>query len=232
MFKYADDTNLLVPESSDVDIADEFKAIEGWAIQNGLIINVDKTKELVFHIPNPRRSYLPPPINGIERVKTAKLLGVIFQGNFCFNAHADALLKVCSQRVYLLKQLRDQGLPIEHLHTVFQAIILNRLTYAIPAWGPFTTAEIKNRLNGFLKRCHRYGVSKQVFDIDMVLCQIMQDLFLKMQSPIHCLNQLLPCKRIENRSLRDRGHNYQLPHCNYKLYKQSFVNHCLFSFVQ
>ena len=37
----------------------------------------------------------------------------------------------CSQRVYLLKQLRDQGLPLQKLHTVFQAIVLSRLMYAL-----------------------------------------------------------------------------------------------------
>ena len=30
IFKYADDTTLLVPENSDVDLADEFNHIKGW----------------------------------------------------------------------------------------------------------------------------------------------------------------------------------------------------------
>ena len=33
------------------------------------------------HIPV---SFLPPPLEGIERVQTAKLLGVVFQGSFMF----------------------------------------------------------------------------------------------------------------------------------------------------
>jgi len=37
------------------------------------------------------------------------------------------ILKICSQRAYMLKQLRDQGLPLQKLHTVFQAILLSRL---------------------------------------------------------------------------------------------------------
>ena len=49
IFKYADDTNLLVPENTDCALADEFSHIKRWADTNGLIINCDKTKELVLH---------------------------------------------------------------------------------------------------------------------------------------------------------------------------------------
>ena len=37
LFKYADDTNLLVPEISDVDINDEFNNVRKWADDNRMI---------------------------------------------------------------------------------------------------------------------------------------------------------------------------------------------------
>jgi len=48
IFKYADDTNLLVPENTDCTLADEFSHIKRLADTNGLIINFDKTKELLL----------------------------------------------------------------------------------------------------------------------------------------------------------------------------------------
>ena len=72
--------------------------------------------------------------------RTVKLLGVNFQSSFRFGNHVEAILKICSQRIFLLKQLREQGMPLDQLHTVFQAIILSRLTYAITLWGPVKTA--------------------------------------------------------------------------------------------
>ena len=98
---------------------------------NGLIINFDKTKELVLHRPHVTRHKhnLPQSLAGIEQVLTVRLLGVIFQSSLSFAAHVDNVLKVCSQRLFLLKQLRAQGMPLEQLHTVFQAIILQRLAY-------------------------------------------------------------------------------------------------------
>ena len=101
-----------MPENTDVDLAVEFGNIQRWADSNGMVIILHKTKEIVLHRPHPERWSLPKPIDGIEQVQSAKLLGVIFQSTFSFVDHVDYILKICSQRIFLLKQLRDQGLPL------------------------------------------------------------------------------------------------------------------------
>lgn len=169
LFKYADDTNLLVPENSDVELKDEFSHIMDWSSRNGMIINMIKTKELVLHRPHPGKFSLPQSLEGIEQVQTAKLLGVIFQSSFSFVDHVDSILKVCSQRIYLLKQLRDQGLPRAHLHTIFQAIIVNRLAYAIPAWGTFLSAELLHKIDAFFKRSYRYGFTRNCVNMQPLM---------------------------------------------------------------
>ena len=110
-----------------------------------MVTNLHKTKEIVLHRPHPRRWSLP-------------IDGIIFQSTFSFVDHVDYILKICSQRIFLLKQLRDQGLPLRNLHTVFQAIVLSRLLYALPAWGPLLNVELVHKTDGFLKRSFRYGV--------------------------------------------------------------------------
>ena len=75
LLKYADDTSLLVPSDSDTDLVDEFDNIKRWAAQNHMAINLQKTKELVFRRPNPRL-VLPVPLDQIEQVHCAKLLGI------------------------------------------------------------------------------------------------------------------------------------------------------------
>ena len=126
LFKYADDTNLSVPEHTNADLVDEFSNIREWADSNGMVINLHKTKEIVLHRPHPRRWSLPKSLEGIEQMQSAKLLRAIFQSTFSFVDHVDNVLKICSQRIYLLKQLRGQGLPLQKLHTVFQAVVLSR----------------------------------------------------------------------------------------------------------
>jgi len=61
--------------------------------------------------------------------------------------HVGNVLKLCSQRIYLLKLLRDQGLSRFHLNTIFDALVLSRLRYAISAWSGFLSAELKGNIN-------------------------------------------------------------------------------------
>ena len=120
LFKYADDTNLIVPENTNVCLLEEFDHMTEWARKNKMIINMLKTKEIVFRRPSPRLSIMPPLLNEIDQVAEIKLLGVIFRGNFNFESHIIYIMSISSQRIYLIKLLRDQGLRGEHLETVFR----------------------------------------------------------------------------------------------------------------
>ena len=67
---------LLVPEKAYIDITAELQHVLKWAEVNELHINTAKSKEFVFHRPNPRNFIAPDNIPGIDRVTCAKLLGV------------------------------------------------------------------------------------------------------------------------------------------------------------
>ena len=49
------------------------------------------------------------------------------------DSHIEFILSQCTQRMYLLKLLRHQGLPDVQLSVVAYAVIISRLLYAIPA---------------------------------------------------------------------------------------------------
>jgi len=53
-------------------------------------------------------------------------------------------------------------------------------------------------------------------------------LFSLMFRSSHCLHTLLPDLKVTDIVLRNSGTSFSLPHCSYKLYKQSFVSRCLF----
>ena len=230
IFKYANDTNLLVPENTDVDIKDEYEHIKQWAAINKMCINESKTKELVFHRPCPRKFHIYNPIDGIERVNQVKLLGVIVQDNFNVDAHVNYVLAVCSQRIFLLKKLRDQGLSLKYLQIIFQALIVSRLLYALPAWGCYLSAELTGRIDAFLKRSYKYGVASTVLTVSELMDSSSYALFIKMQNTGHCLYDILPSRDDFNVDLRPRGHCFKLPVCFYNLYKKSFLNRCLFEY--
>ena len=58
--KLADDTTLLVPSDADINLQEEYSNVKTWAMENRMLINHSKTKEIVFHRPNPR-SFIPHP---------------------------------------------------------------------------------------------------------------------------------------------------------------------------
>lgn len=175
--------------------------------------------------------YLPRPITEVEQVFSAKLLGVTLCETLRFDIHVGNVLKLCSQRIYLLKLLRDQGLPRFHLNTIFDALVLSRLRYAISAWSGFLSAELKGNINSFLKRSYKYGFCTGIYTIELLAQEADRLLFTEMASDQHCIHFLLPDIKSSNYCLRPKGHAYQLPRCDYKLHKRSFIPRCLFSYV-
>ena len=47
IYKYADDSSLLIPEKCDIDISEELENVLKWANENKLKINFAMTKELI-----------------------------------------------------------------------------------------------------------------------------------------------------------------------------------------
>jgi len=95
---------------------------------------------------------------------------------------------------------------------VFQTIVLSRLMYALPAWGPLLNVELVHKINGFLKPSFRYGFTNKLITIQPLLDSATENLFCKMKISNHCLHPLLPPDRTLNQVLRTRGHSFSYPH--------------------
>jgi len=94
-------------------------------------------------------------LTGIECVVSAKLLGchiITFCSNLKFDEHVKNILTVCSQRCYLLKCLKAQGLSTKQLNFVFSAIVVSRIIYALSAWGGFLSNDLIAKLNAFFQK--------------------------------------------------------------------------------
>jgi len=66
-----------------------------------------------------------------------KVLRITLQRNLSFESHVTALLKQCTQRIYILSRhmLCSQGLSADNINTVFVAHVISRILYTLPAWG-------------------------------------------------------------------------------------------------
>jgi len=45
--------------------------------------------------------------------------------------------------------LRSQDMSASHLNTVFVALVISRLLYALPAWGMFVSAGQRGKIDAF-----------------------------------------------------------------------------------
>jgi len=224
ILKYADDFYLLVPENSDVPIEEEMQHIMSWSATNKLSINLSKCKELVFWRPVLKSEYLPCLIPDVVRVTCCKLLGIFMDSNLRFPEQVDQLIKICSQRFYLLQQMRKQALDARCLHVVLQSIVIHKIRYALPAWGGYISQEGISRISKLLKRAKRYGFTDTLHTFNKLLEEADCQLFSRTVCTNHCLHHLFqPDKSELSMSLRPRGHSFDLPRYKYDLTRKSFV---------
>lgn len=230
LVKYADDMTLIVPEGSNVSLEDEFSHIQKWASLNNFSINFSKTKEMVFHASRISIAILPPPLSYIERVSVSKLLGIRISDTLRFSEHVSNVLACCSSRMFLMRNLKNKGLSTVNLEVIFYALIVSKVLFALSAWGGFISASDRGKVDAMLKRCRKYGYCNSLLTFDGFLHDCDSKLFMKMCSPSHCLNHLLPKTRPLTSTLRERGHPFILPHVKKDLFKNSFIIRSLFNF--
>ena len=175
---------------------------------------------------------LPLPTSGIERKNELKLFGVTLNENPCnWDTHIDSLLQKAGSRMYILRVFKFYGFPMKDLEMLFNSLIVSLFFYAIEVWGGAFQSKYLSRIDNFFKRAVRYGYTTKALTIN----DIINDRDMKLWKSItdnsnHCLYDLLPPQR--TRQLRNRGHNYILPRIRTERFKSSFINRCLFKFIQ
>ena len=158
MFKYADDTYLLVPAKSIDTAAQELANIEEWAMKNNLRLNKAKSAEVIFTDPNRKsrdKTTQPPPQPGIPRVDEIKILGVTISNRLSVNKHVHQTISACSQTLFALKTLRAHGLKDSSLQTIYKSVAVAKLQYAACAWRRFAAVQDIQRIESFLKKSIR-----------------------------------------------------------------------------
>jgi len=85
-------------------------------------------------------------------VRDAKLLGVDFQHDFNFSKHAESNVAICNQRLFLLSQRKKQGLGMCGLDSVFNAIVLTKILYALPVYFGYLTEGQNDMFRGVFKK--------------------------------------------------------------------------------
>jgi len=229
MSKYADDAYLLIPASASSTADSEVLHLSQWATSSNLRLNMAKCKELVITTRG-REVVMPPLVNGIERVRELKILGVTMQHDLSMDSHVTNIQATASQSLYALRVLRAHGLQGRALHLVCRAYLDTRLTYAIPAWRGFANLGQVSKLQKIIDRAGRWGLDGGIKlpSLDQLADKADQALFHAVSAiDAHVLHHLLPPIRDVPYDLRDRGHNYQLA-VSSNLLRRNFISRMLF----
>ena len=140
---FADDTGLLL---SHLDIhvlktlcSTELAKINNWFLANKLTANLSKASKYMITFGKRRQPY-PQNFDIImggtvlERVKSIKYLGVIFDEQFRWHKHVSYLSKKLASSAGVLSKLRYY-LNIKTLLKVYDSLISSRLNYGLIVWG-------------------------------------------------------------------------------------------------
>jgi len=121
-----------------------------------------------------------------------------------FSQQVDQIVKVCSQRYYLLQQMRKQWLDAGCLQVVLQSIVISKVMYALPAWGGYVSRENISRINKMLQKVRRYDFTSTLHCFEELLEQADDKLFSGTVCSNHCLHHFLQ----PDRSIIDVSHEF------------------------
>lgn len=154
MTKYADDIVSVTPvnDLSDVEviIKNEIACVDKWCQSHGLQLNKDKTKVMVCANSFAGRAFQPQEYQFQSQVK---ILGLTFCNSLNWDTHVAGVCRKASQRIFLLKRLRD-FLDKSDLINVYNAVILSILEYNAPVMVGIS-AKNNDLLEKVRRRCHR-----------------------------------------------------------------------------
>ena len=141
-FHFHDDTCLL---SSHRDLQQletfcntELHKVNDWFLANRLTANLSKASKYMLTSGNSRTDLssfsIKMGVTTLERVKSIKYLGVMFEENFKWRHHVSHLVTKLSRSTGILSKLRYYT-STKTLLTVYYSLVGSHLNYSLLAWG-------------------------------------------------------------------------------------------------
>ena len=90
------------------------------------------------------------PLCGIEQNDRLTLLGVTLQSDCKFTSHVKGKLREANRCLYIIRPQRKEGYTQVEIDHLFKAIVLPKITYALPVYG--TSQADLNTIQCFFKK--------------------------------------------------------------------------------
>lgn len=159
---YADDATIYQANSSlkeiEITLQKALSNIAEWCKQNGMLINLDKTKAMLITT-RQKRNRLERDINIIfngiplTTVSNERILGVQIDNNLLWGDHISKVAKKMSTNIWLLSKIKCY-LSLEHRLLFYKGYIQPHLDYANTVWGGTARSNI-SKIERLQKRACR-----------------------------------------------------------------------------
>ena len=171
--KFADDSciqGLICERSDEIEYSNQVDWFTDWCDVNKLLLNTDKTKELVIDFRTKKDPIMPIVIKGstIEQVDLYVYLGVTIDNQLSWDAHALSVISKMNKRMYFLRKLGTFHIDYTIMSLFYTSVIESILTFCIIGWGGNVTIKNKTVINRSIKRASK--LTRSTFsDFDILL---------------------------------------------------------------
>ena len=247
---YADDATFYEISKSKEEIErklqDAILKVASWCKQNGMVINIDKTKAMLITT-RQRRSRIDDIIqislNNVQliNVEREKVLGVEIDNNLLWGEHVRKVTRKMSTNIWLLSKIKG-FLSKEHRLIYYKSYIQPHLDYANIVWGSTSKTNLM-QIERLQRRACRIILDYNVENIyqsmnDLKIMSMTERVFLRKAKFMYKVsNNLTPGyinEMFTKRQVHDNVHdsyvlrsmtadNFLLPKPNTELYKGSLA---------
>ncbi|TWW75006.1 putative RNA-directed DNA polymerase from transposon BS [Takifugu flavidus] len=215
IIKFADDTTVigLIKDNDESAYREEVDRLATWCHNNNLLLNTNKTKELVLDFRRKTGIHPPIHINGaaVERVSSFKFLGIHLSQDLTWTTNCSSLVKKAHQRLFFLRTLKKHHLSSDILVNFFRCTIESILTSCITVWYGNCSASDQKALQKVVKTAQRIAAASlpAIEDIYRRRCHRRAKKVTKDSChPAHGLFTLMPSGR-RYRSLRTKTSRFR-----------------------
>ena len=144
---YADDTTLIVRGKNVTDLEQKtmqnLRQLEQWLIQNKMLLNINKSKCMLFGGSSNERKLIDIKLHGdkVASVDDFKLLGITLDYKLCWKPHIDYVRSNLAKSLYSIRTLKNI-LPKSLLRQIYFALVHSHLQYGTVLWGNASSAAL------------------------------------------------------------------------------------------
>ena len=128
-----------------------------WCNRHHLVINVQKTKEMIFDFRRGAETHCPLTINdcNVERVNEYKYLGTIVDDQLNWNRNTEKTFRKANQRLYFLRKLKKFQVDRTILCLFYQTLIQSILTFNLLCIYGLLSQQNRKKLQRVKKNAQR-----------------------------------------------------------------------------